>query len=234
MVRTPPHRPQSSLQADPSCCALAPPPVAQELKARNIAHARNLFDRAVTLLPRIDQIWYKYVFLEELLGNVAGARQVFERWMAWQPDDKAWSAYIKMEVRYSELDRASKIYERMVDCHPEPKHWVKWAKFEEERSQPDRARAIYQMGFEYFGDDEEGIDKSQSLYSAMAKMEVRLKEYDRARAIYKVRAPSPLALRLASPRASKHALTRSLRPTVRPRPSPALALNPALRGLLQL
>jgi crooked neck len=42
------------------------------------------------------------------------------------------------------------------------------------------------MGFEYFGQDEEGIDKSQSLYSSFAKMEVRLKEYDRARVIYKV------------------------------------------------
>jgi crooked neck len=87
----------------------------------------------VTLLPRIDQVWYKYVFLEELLGNVAGARQVFERWMAWEPNDKAWSAYIKLEVRYQELDRASKLYERLINCHPEPKHFVKWAKFEEER-----------------------------------------------------------------------------------------------------
>jgi crooked neck len=67
-----------------------------ELKARNVQHARNLFDRAVTLLPRINQIWYKYVFLEELLGNVPGARQVFERWMSWEPDEKAWSAYIKV------------------------------------------------------------------------------------------------------------------------------------------
>ena len=48
-------------------------------------------------MPRINQIWYKYVYLEELLGNVAGARQVFERWMAWEPDEKAWSAYIKVD-----------------------------------------------------------------------------------------------------------------------------------------
>lgn len=71
-----------------------------ELKARNVQHARNLFDRAVTLLPRINQIWYKYVYLEELLGNVAGARQVFERWMSWEPDEKAWSAYIKVSSIY--------------------------------------------------------------------------------------------------------------------------------------
>lgn len=42
------------------------------------------------------------------------------------------------------------------------------------------------MGFEFYGQEEEGIDKSQSLYSAFAKMEVRHKEYDRARVIYKV------------------------------------------------
>lgn len=51
----------------------------------------------------------------------------------------------------------------------------------------DRAREIFTMGFEFFGQEEEGVDKSQSLYSAFAKMEVRHKEYDRARVIYKVR-----------------------------------------------
>lgn len=44
------------------------------------------------------------------------------------------------------------------------------------------------MGFEFFGQEEDQIDKSQSLYSSFAKMEVRNKEYDRARVIYKVRA----------------------------------------------
>lgn len=42
------------------------------------------------------------------------------------------------------------------------------------------------MGFEFYGQEEEGIDKSQSLYSSFAKMEVRHKEYERARVIYKV------------------------------------------------
>ncbi|EJD01987.1 pre-mRNA-splicing factor CLF1 [Fomitiporia mediterranea MF3/22] len=156
-----------------------------ELKGRNVQHARNLFDRAVTLLPRIDQVWYKYVYLEELLGNVAGARQVFERWMAWEPDDKAWQAYIKMEERYQELDRASAIYERWVAVRPEPRVWVKWAKFEEERMKLDKAREVFQMALEFFGDDAEQIEKAQAVFNAFAKMETRLKEYDRARVIYK-------------------------------------------------
>ncbi|KAH9918835.1 uncharacterized protein B0H18DRAFT_1122809 [Fomitopsis serialis] len=129
-----------------------------ELKERNVQHARNLFGRAVTLLPRVDQLWYnlKYVYLEELLQNVPGARQVFERWMQWEPDDKAWQAYIKMETRYGELDRASTIYERWIAVCPEPRNWVK-----------PRSK------------------KAQAVFSAFAKMETRLKEYERARVIYK-------------------------------------------------
>ncbi|ETW77153.1 hypothetical protein HETIRDRAFT_388667 [Heterobasidion irregulare TC 32-1] len=156
-----------------------------ELKSRNVQHARNLFDRAVTLLPRIDQIWYKYVYLEELLQNVAGARQVFERWMAWEPDDKAWQAYIKLEVRYEEWDRASAIHERWVSVRPEPRVWVKWGKFEEERGKVDKAREVFQTALEFFGDEEEQVDKAQAVFSAFAKMEVRLKEFERARVIYK-------------------------------------------------
>jgi crooked neck len=163
-----------------------------ELKSRNVQHARNLYDRAVTLLPRVDQLWYKYAYLEELLQNVAGARQVFERWMQWEPDDKAWQAYIKMEQRYEELDRASSIYERWVAVRPEPRVWVKWAHFEEERGRTDKAREVFQTALEFFGDDDEQVEKAQAVFSAFAKMETRLKEYDRARVIYKVRPHSQM------------------------------------------
>ena len=175
-----------------------------ELKGRNVQHARNLFDRAVTLLPRVDQLWYKYVYLEELLQNVPGARQVFERWMQWEPDDKAWQAYIKMELRYGEQDRASAIYERWVAVRPEPRVWVKWGKFEEERGRVDKAREVFQTALEFFGDDEEQVEKAQAVFNAFAKMETRLKEYERARVIYKVgsictrRAPRSLILSLYS------------------------------------
>lgn len=105
----------------------------QELKARNIAHARNLYDRAVTLLPRVDGLWLKFIQLEELLQNIGGARQVFERWIKWEPDDRAWKAYIKLELRYNEFERASEIHERWIGVHPEPKNWIEWARFEEDR-----------------------------------------------------------------------------------------------------
>ncbi|THH23280.1 hypothetical protein EUX98_g7900 [Antrodiella citrinella] len=176
---------ERALDVDPRSVQLWLNYTEMELKGRNMQHARNLFDRAVTLLPRVDQIWYKYVYLEELLQNVPGARQVFERWMQWEPDDKAWQAYIKLEHRYNELDRASAIYERWVAIRPEPRVWVKWGKFEEERGRLDKAREVFQTALEFFGDDEEQVEKAQAVFSAFAKMETRLKEYERARVIYK-------------------------------------------------
>ncbi|PKC11385.1 TPR-like protein [Rhizophagus irregularis] len=152
-----------------------------EMKNRNINHARNLFDRAVTLLPRVDQFWYKYTYMEEMLGNVAGARQIFERWMQWEPDESAWNAYIKTEKRYKEIDRARAIYERFVNVHPEPKNWLKWVKFEEEQNNLEKCREILSQAIEVLGEDH----MDQKIFIAFAKFETRLKEFERARIIYK-------------------------------------------------
>lgn len=178
---------ERALDVDPRSVQLWLSYTEMELKSRNVQHARNLFDRAVTLLPRVDQLWYKYVYLEELLQNVPGARQVFERWMQWEPDDKAWQAYIKMEERYDESDRASVIYERWIAVRPDPRVWVKWAKFEEERGKLDKAREVFQTALQFFEEEEEQVEKAQAVFNAFAKMETRLKEYERARVIYKVR-----------------------------------------------
>ena len=44
----------------------------------------------------------------------AGARQVFERWMEWEPEEQAWHSYINFELRYKELNRARVIYEKYI------------------------------------------------------------------------------------------------------------------------
>ena len=44
--------------------------------------------------------------MKEMLGNVAGARQVFERWMEWEPEEQAWLSYIKIDA--TELTRLVK------------------------------------------------------------------------------------------------------------------------------
>ncbi len=59
---------------------------------------------------------------------VAGARQVFERWMDWHPEEQAWLTYVNFELRYKEIQRARDIYNKFVMSHPEVKNWVKYAR----------------------------------------------------------------------------------------------------------
>ena len=152
-----------------------------EMKTRNINHARNLLDRAVTTLPRVDKLWYKYVYMEETLGNIPGTRQVFERWMSWEPEEAAWTAYIKLEKRYGEFDRARAIFERYTVVHPQTRNWIKWAKFEEENGTSQLVRDVYGIAVETLGED----FMDEKLFIAYARYETKLKEFDRARAIYK-------------------------------------------------
>lgn len=40
-----------------------------------------------------------HIVVQEMLGNPAKARAIFERWMEWEPEDNAWAAYVKFEMR---------------------------------------------------------------------------------------------------------------------------------------
>lgn len=151
------------------------------MRNKQINHARNLWDRAITIMPRTNQFWYKYTYMEEMLENVAGARQVFERWLEWQPEEQAWQTYINFELRYKELDRARKIYERFVMVHPEVKNWIKYARFEEAHGFYNSARGVYERAVEFFGEDY----MDERLFIAFAKFEENQREHERARVIYK-------------------------------------------------
>ena len=123
---------------------------------------------------------YKYIHMEEMVGNIAGARQVFERWMKWEPDHQGWKSYVKMELRYNEEDRARSILERYILCHPSVEAWVHYAKFEKRVGNPEGARSVYERAMEFLGEEAD-----EELYIAFAHFEVIMKEFERARFIYK-------------------------------------------------
>ena len=119
--------------------------------------------------------------MEEMLGNVPGVRNVFERWMQWEPDEEAWHAYINMELRYKEVARARNVYERFIQCHPGVKAWSKYARFEHKHGERARAREVYERAVE----DLEGEEGAEQLYISFAQFEEMSSETERARAIYK-------------------------------------------------
>uniref|UniRef100_A0A8C0GMA7 Crooked neck pre-mRNA splicing factor 1 n=1 Tax=Chelonoidis abingdonii TaxID=106734 RepID=A0A8C0GMA7_CHEAB len=148
-----------------------------EMKKRQVNHARQIWDRAITT-PQGHQFWYKYTYMEEMLGNVAGARQVFERWMEWQPEEQAWHSYINFELRYKEVERARTIYERYILFRT---NWIKYARFEEKHSYFAHARKVYERAVEFFGEEH----MNEHLFVAFAKFEENQKEFERVRVIYK-------------------------------------------------
>ncbi|CAD7970963.1 unnamed protein product [Amoebophrya sp. A120] len=156
-----------------------------EQKEGFINHARNLFDRVVVHLPRVDQFWYKYAYMEELLGNFGGARTIFERWMEFEPEDNAWTSFAKFEERCGEIDRARRVFERYVSCHCTQQAFLRLVKFEERHANNDplkikRTRSGYEKALELLGNE---LD--EQFYIQFAHFEIRAKEYDRARAIFK-------------------------------------------------
>ncbi|XP_033873037.1 crooked neck-like protein 1 [Acipenser ruthenus] len=152
-----------------------------EMKNRQVNHARNIWDRAITILPRVNQFWYKYTYMEEMLGNIAGCRLVFERWMEWQPEEQAWHSYINFELRYKEVEKARATYERFVIIHPEVKNWIKYARFEEKHGYIAHSRRVFERAVEFYGED----IMDEQLFVAFAKFEEKQKEFERVRVIYK-------------------------------------------------
>uniref|UniRef100_A0A8C7K6E4 Crooked neck pre-mRNA splicing factor 1 n=1 Tax=Oncorhynchus kisutch TaxID=8019 RepID=A0A8C7K6E4_ONCKI len=150
-----------------------------EMKNRQVNHARNIWDRAITILPRVNQFWYKYSYMEEMLGNIAGCRQVFERWTEWEPEEQAWHSYINFELRYKEVDKARSIYERYTLLMGS--NWIKYARFEEKHGYIAHGRKVFERSVEFFGEEH----VNENLFVAFARFEEKQKEFERVRVIYK-------------------------------------------------
>ena len=153
-----------------------------EMRHQFVNFARNVFDRAVTMLPREDKLWYKYVEMEETVGDLPKTRAIFERWMAWDPDDNAWYAFIKFEKRCRNISGVRDVYERYLYAHNSLRAYLNYASFEEKFIHDLAAsRAIYERAEQELSDSE----KTEELYIQFAQFEERCKEYERARVIYK-------------------------------------------------
>lgn len=87
-----------------------------------------MFDRAVTLLPHIDHLWYKYVYLD-----YSRARVIFELGTSQQPlsyPENLWKTYIDFEFEWGEWQRMRDMYERLVRLRGHVKVWRAYAEFE--------------------------------------------------------------------------------------------------------
>ncbi len=76
--------------------------------------------------------------MEEMLGNLEAVRDIYERWLKWEPGENAWDAYVQFEERNkSPVEKARAILKRFYTVFPSTESYVKAAKFEERHRQPD-------------------------------------------------------------------------------------------------
>jgi crooked neck len=83
-------------------------------------------------MPRVDQFWYKYAHMEEMLGNFDKVREIFEDWLTWEPKENAWDTYVSFEERNgADVEKTRSIMQRYTEVFPNTAAYMKAAKFEE-------------------------------------------------------------------------------------------------------
>ena len=151
-----------------------------EMKNKFPDHARNIWERATGYLPRIDQFWYKYIAMEEILGNYARADLIYQKWMSWGPGKKAWASYLKFLERMENKEKAREVLYKYLSCWPNIESYLKVAKWETRHGNMNAAREVYEKGVQDLG--QKGF--SQVFFLSWARFEGRLKEFARAREVF--------------------------------------------------
>ncbi|GKA08727.1 crooked neck-like protein 1 [Tanacetum coccineum] len=180
---------ETYLPRSPSVKRRIPPPNTKITDPTELAdyrlRKRKEFEDSIRRVRSNKSVWVKYAKWEESQKDFnrarKRARQIFERWMSWEPHQQAWLSYIKFELRYNEIERARGIYQRFVQCLPKVGAWIRFAKFEMKNGEIARARNCYERAVDKLADDEE----AETLFVAFAEFEEKCKETERARCIYK-------------------------------------------------
>ena len=151
------------------------------MRNKYVNHARNVWERACKHLPRVDQFWVKYAYMEEVLGNNDRVRAIFEDWMTWIPTENAWNAFLKFEERMGDNERCRSILEKYIDAFPAVNSYIKAAKFEESHRERDHARLYYERALAELG--HKAFD--ENFFIQFTKYELRQKEFERAKILFK-------------------------------------------------
>lgn len=152
----------------------------RHLPEMGVNRCRNLFERAVKILPRHDKFWLMYANFEEQIGDIDRARKIYQRWIAWVPPSYAYLTFANFEARVNNLSRARSVFERLIITHVDGTSFVQYADFELKLHQTNRARSIYERGTKILG---KKIDPN--LYIKYARLEELAGNEERARMIYR-------------------------------------------------
>ena len=130
----------------------------------------------------VDQFWYKYSHMEEMLGELDKARAVFEDWLTWEPPLNAWDAYLKFEERHgNDRDRCRHILTRLIESHSVPSSYLRAAKYEEKIKDFRAARRLFERALAELGKDAFATDE---LIIAFCRFEIRQRNFKATKTLF--------------------------------------------------
>ncbi len=122
--------------------------IRMELTLTEVDRARILYRKWTERNPTVSDPYIEFAGMEEALGELERARQIFEIALSMPLMDvpeTVWKSYIDFEIRVEERGNAVKLYERMLEGNKGLSVWLSYAKFVEEEG--DKARAVYKRAY---------------------------------------------------------------------------------------
>lgn len=153
--------------------------VSFELRCKNINSARNILLRAISVLPKVDALWFKLLHLEVALGNLDGARSCFLQWLRWEPGEHAYFAYIKFESKNQNKEAVRWAFTQLLQLYCTADNWCKFAESQQAVESFEETLKIYQKAMQVLRPEEKPI----RFYRAYIRFLARFQQAEVARSL---------------------------------------------------
>ena len=95
------------------------------------ARSRSIFEQALDIDPRSNQLWLSYTEMELKSRNVQHARNLFDRAVPLlHRVDQLWYKYVYLEELLQNVPGARQVFERWMKWEPDDKAWQAYIKLE--------------------------------------------------------------------------------------------------------
>ncbi|KAN0006756.1 hypothetical protein ACTFIU_004947 [Dictyostelium citrinum] len=137
-------------------------------------------------------IWFDYLKMEEINGEIEKTREIYERSIGNLPptnEKKHWKRYIYLWINYAlfeeliskDMERARSVYSECIKLIPHKefsfsKIWILFANFEIRQLNLDKARLIYGQAI--------GRHPKSKIFDQYIHLEIELGNFDRVRTLY--------------------------------------------------
>jgi crooked neck len=161
---------------------------------------RDVYERAISNIPPVSEkrfwrryiwIWINYAVFEELdCQDIDRARAVWQECINVIPHksfsfSKIWTMFALFEVRQGNLDIARKIFGNGIGRSPKAKLFASYIELEAKLGDMGRVRTLYQKFLQT-------LPSNSQAWCDFADQEIRLKEYERAKAILELAVSQPV------------------------------------------